>query len=228
MSILTEDQIINQVNKITKKNSKKTRSQIAKLSSRKGKIGERNIVDFLKDVTKLSWVRVFSSGAFTGGSNRDRAKYLAEDQLSASISDIFPPDQLLFKFLIESKFYKNFSFNKITKKKEFNKNLEKWTKELLYDCITYITFSKSGKTIVPILWIKINNEGEWALINRGYYNKLFNTQLKFNECCPYYLEHSFENIDELKHIGFDDKWIFCKAREFISNNKDLLFKQIEI
>lgn len=222
--LLSEEQIENQINKITKK----SRSEIGKMSKRKGKTGEKNIVNFLKDLTNLSWVRVPNSGSFTGGKNRERAKYLTEDQLSAMLSDIFPPNELFYKFIIESKFYKNFSFAKIIKKKEFNKKLDRWCKELLYDCITYLMYSKSSKPIIPLLWIRINNEGDWLLINEGYFTQLFDTKINYNNNAIYHLQKNYDNIDILKNIGFNDKWIFCKAKEFCINNKDLLFKVINI
>jgi hypothetical protein len=228
MAFLNDDEIENQIGKLTKKKKGKSKSEIGRGAKRKGKIGERNIVDFLKDLTKLSWIRIPNSGAFTGNKNRERAKYLATDQLIASIADIFPPDQLSYQVLIESKFYKNFSFNTIFKKKQFNANLTKWCKELLYDCITYAMYSKSEKNMLPLLWIKINGSGEWILYNRGYFNKLFNTQITLDECFPTYLEKDFDDISDLKLLGFDDKWVFCKAHEFVTKNKEILFRQIEI
>lgn len=230
MSFLNEAQIEEQLNKLTKKKTKgkRTRSQIARSNGIKGKRGERNIVDFLKELTNLSWIRISGSGNFVGSKNRERAKYLATDQLIASIADIFPPDQLQHQVLIESKFYKNFSFNTIVKKKQFNANLTKWCKELLYDCMTYAMYGKSGKQMLPLLWIKINGSGEWVLYNRGYFNKLFNTQIDLDECFPTFLEKDFEDINDLKLLGFDDKWVFCKAHQFAVKNKEILFKQIEI
>lgn len=228
MSVLTEEQIESQIAKITRKKSGKSKSDIGRAAKRKGKTGERNIVDFLKDLTKLSWIRIPNSGAFTGNSNRERAKYLATDQLISSLCDIFPPDQLEYQFLIESKFYKKFSFNTIFKKKQFNADLTKWCKELLYDCVTYAMYSKSNKQMLPLLWIKINKQSEWILFNKGYFTKLFNTQLNIEECSPTYLEKEFENIDQLKLLGFDNKWIFCNAREFVTKNKELLFQEMKI
>lgn len=81
-------------------------------SKNKGTQFEREICDSLKKTFNLPFIRVFSSGAYTGGKNIHRKKTLDENQIMINDGDISPPMQLK-NMKIECKFYKEFSFHKL-------------------------------------------------------------------------------------------------------------------
>ena len=60
-------------------------------SKTKGKTWERDVVLFLSDLYKESFIRVPNSGAYVGGKNEYRKSYLSEEQIKLMRGDIVPP-----------------------------------------------------------------------------------------------------------------------------------------
>lgn len=81
-------------------------------SKNKGKGFERDIAKYLSNLYEDNFVRIFSSGAYTGGSNSVRKNTLTEGQIRANKGDISPPDDWKH-FNCECKAYSGFPFHKL-------------------------------------------------------------------------------------------------------------------
>jgi hypothetical protein len=81
-------------------------------SKNKGKGFERDVAKYLSDLYGDNFVRVFSSGAYTGGMNNFRKDTLTEGQIRANKGDISPPDDWNH-FNCECKAYNSFAFHKL-------------------------------------------------------------------------------------------------------------------
>ncbi len=198
------------------------RSKIGKSAKTKGKTGERAIADLLTVETNLKWVRIPNSGSFIGKSNRNRILTLSENQVDAMLGDIFAPIELKYRFIIESKNYKNFAWSKFRDKGEVPANLYKWMKELLYDCESYKSIEKQRKHI-GLLYVKINKSGSWLSGNIKYIESIIQSKLVLENNQFYKL-----NIKEFELLNdsYGEDFFFCEAKSFIKNNKENLFSKI--
>lgn len=195
--------------------SGRTRSEAGRHAKRKGKIGERNVADFLKEISGEPFLRIPSSGAFIGKSNRDRILMYREEQVDAMLGDIFPPPNLLYRFIIESKFYKDFAFKKLQKNEAPAKLIE-WIGENCYDTVTYLSAHFSREPL-PFLVFRITRQGEYIVYNKKYFEKIvkvFNPQFNIK----------YTPNQELIDIGFGDEWYIEDFKTFITNNQKELFK----
>ena len=85
----------------------------AKVNGReKGKSGEREICKIFGMNLGGNWMRVPSSGAMVGGTNKARLSSMSLVQGRAFRGDIIPPDHLT-KMYLEVKSYKEFSFHQL-------------------------------------------------------------------------------------------------------------------
>lgn len=82
------------------------------MSKAKGNTGERELAAHLKNIFDGSFIRVPSSGAYTGGKNAYRKEYLSDGQIRSSKGDIIPPD-FMPKLVLEVKFYKEFAYHQL-------------------------------------------------------------------------------------------------------------------
>ena len=83
---------------------------MANKNKNKGKRGESAICDMLSKVFGLSFMRVFTSGAFFGGKNIDKFSKFTKQQQDLNEGDIVVPEELNH-FSIECKNYKDFPFH---------------------------------------------------------------------------------------------------------------------
>lgn len=208
--------------------SGKTRSDIAKSAIRKGKNGERFCAQFLTKESGLSFIRIPNSGARTGMTNRDRVYQYNEHQLESMIGDIYPPHELLYRYIIESKNYATFPFKKL-EKGELPSKLNGWLYEICYDTETYLLFKdkwpRPMRAPLSFLFMKITNQGNWIVYNSGYFkNRLFFDELK---CLPQY-EVIYEPPGKLQQIGFNESWLVEDFCQFVKINSLVLFKKSNI
>lgn len=90
---------------------------------------ERDICKILSEHMGGSFIRTPHSGAFVGRSNSKRLATLSKTQISASKSDVIPPDEY-GSMNIEAKFYKDISFNLIMRGS--CKQLDDWIRQLMF------------------------------------------------------------------------------------------------
>lgn len=202
-----------------KEKPSRTRSQIGKSNKKKGKTYELEIVYLLCEQTGLSFYRNPSSGAFIGAKNRRRVAEITGGQLVSVLGDIIPPDdELKYKLILECKFYKSFPFPKLNKG-EVPAKLKEWLEQVQFDAQTYL-IGKRGKQHLAFLCIKINNKGNWIVFNEDY---LKSTTNKINISTDK-IEFSLEPLEDLKALGYGNKWIFTDLKSFFKFN-DWIFEQ---
>lgn len=158
-------------------------------SKLKGNIGERELCKKLGEAFGGSFTRVPNSGAITGGTNAFRRQSLSEGQIRAFKGDIIPPDELKH-LVIESKFYKEFSYHRLVMGEDVNE-LETWLSELDNDC-------EDGD--IGILCIKINRIG-WMIVLEpfeGINVKEYSTYKgKWVTALDYFLDNNKDTFIEL-------------------------------
>lgn len=152
-------------------------------SKNKGNTGEREVCKiFKKRWPDKEFIRVPSSGAYFGKSNKQR-RILAEDNVKEVLSgDIICPSN--FKFSVESKFYADISFWDL-----FNESsdLHSWMKQ----CAEDAAFANK----LPMLVVKINRHKHFVGITSEYEGYIF-------EHRGFY----FYNLEDL--LKFDDGFFF--------------------
>jgi len=210
--------------KITK--SGRSRSDSARYAIRRGKAGEHYIVKLLTGISGVPWLRIPNSGARLGMTNRDRVFYYTEEQIESMLGDIFPPHQLHYRFIIESKNYGAISFKKL-EKGEAPSKLTGWIYEINFDTETYLMYREKARhpLRVPLAFLvfKIKNQGTWITYNKSYFERMGIT--KFN---PTYTIEYNETTDRLKDIGYESTWHIEDFKAFVISNKDIMFKRSEI
>ena len=206
--------------------SGKSRSDIARSAIRKGKNGERFCANYLTEQSGLSWIRIPNSGARTGMTNRDRVYQYNEQQLESMIGDIFPPYELKFRYIIESKNYGNFPFKKLNKG-ELPAKLERWLYEICYDTETYLCFKEKHarplREPISFLFMKITDQGNWIVYNEAYFKNVLPNIKSLSSVQVHYIPP-----EKLQKIGFGDTWFIEDFKEFIKNNKAFLFERSKI
>lgn len=96
-------------------------------SKNKGSGAERELCKFFQDTFGGSFIRSSNSGAFVGGLNAARKANLSKTQIAGQKGDIIPPDTMP-RFVIESKFYKDFRFHQLLQPGPCVQ-LEEWIKQ---------------------------------------------------------------------------------------------------
>jgi hypothetical protein len=157
---------------------------MASKSKTKGKNGERELCKLFASVFGGSWQRVFTSGAFTGGANRFRAKILSESQLLNNTNDIVPPDEYP-NCAIESKAYKDFEFHHLYRK-DGNKTLNKWIDQVYESGINM-------DTSFPMVCFKPDRQGWFVCV---WKEKI--SDLKYTN-----LNHTIFNYKDIQYVVFE-------------------------
>lgn len=119
-------------------------------SKTKGSAWERNVAKFLTETYEEPFIRIPTSGAFTGGKNSFRMNNMQEGQILSRRGDIQPPDDWKF-FNCEAKSYADFRFHQLFTGD--NKVLDEWiiqTLDVAYD------------HDFNIILMKFNNKGTWV------------------------------------------------------------------
>ena len=123
----------------------------------KGNTGELKIAKFLTELYEAKFIRVPNSGAFLGGANANRRVNMDDVQISYFKSDLIPPSNMR-KLVIESKFYADFPFHKLSIDEPI-KQLDGWIKQIL-DTVD-----------LGDLWflvVRINRKGSFALFDSSH------------------------------------------------------------
>lgn len=121
-------------------------------SKKKGNRGELELVHILEEkFGEGRFKRTPSSGAWTGGKNREGCENLPWEAKITLVSDIITPSN--FNFVIEHKFYADISFWELLSEKS---NWSDWLNQVEGDA----NFVKK----VPLLVIKYNRHDRIALI----------------------------------------------------------------
>jgi hypothetical protein len=135
----------------------------------KGNTGELKIAKFLTALYEQQFIRVPNSGAFIGGKNSDRKNMMDETQISYFKSDLIPPSNMK-RLVIESKFYKDFPFYKLSVDEDI-KQLDSWIKQTL-DVI--------DKGDLWFVVVRINHKGSFALFDEAHL-----TEFQLTNHCRY-------------------------------------------
>jgi hypothetical protein len=172
---------------------------MANASKNKGKGAERELCKIFSTVFGGSWMRTFTSGAFTGMSNNWRANVLSKSQLLNNSNDIVPPDEYPYCAL-ESKAYKEFEFHHLYRDKG-NLTLNGWIDQV----------EESGIDMVksfPMICFKINRMGWFA-------------------CCwsEKISDLDYSNLNHTNYIYNNKKFVIFELDKFITTFTDDLKKK---
>ena len=126
-------------------------------SKTKGKTWERDVVLFLSDLYKESFIRVPNSGAYVGGQNEIRKANLSEEQIKLMRGDIIPPVKYPF-FLAECKNYADFPFHQLISKHSVAL-LDSWIEQVEND---------AKEDDAWLLFIKITRKGQYVVYDTSY------------------------------------------------------------
>lgn len=140
-------------------------------NKQKGKSWENDVCKIMNQYFGGSWVRTFTSGAYTGMSNNWRTNVLSKSQLLNNTNDIVPPDEYP-NACVECKFYKDFDFHHLFRK-EGNTTLNGWINQVE---ISGIDMEKS----FPMICMKFNRKGYYIVCWKDKINDLDYSQL--NHC----------------------------------------------
>lgn len=164
----------------------------------KGSGWEREICKVLSDSMGGSFIRTPHSGAYVGRSNASRLSSLSKTQISASKSDIIPPDEYPH-MNIEAKFYKDISFNGIMRGN--CKQLDSWIEQVL---------AVANDDSQDFLIFKINNASSFFCFPEDYV-KHFDLATYTRYASPYgpWVITEFKpfvaaNTERLKEFCFDE------------------------
>jgi hypothetical protein len=118
----------------------------------KGSGYEREVARFLTEHYGETFTRNISgSGAYVGGSNSYRKKYLTEQQVRHCKGDIVPPES--FNLLnCEAKFYSDFQWHQLF---DSCAKLDSWLEQLL---------AASDIDDLNVLFFKINRRGQYVAV----------------------------------------------------------------
>lgn len=164
-------------------------------SKKKGNRGENQLVHILEKVFgKGKFKRTPSSGAYTGGKNREGAENLPWEAKITLASDIITP--VNFKFVIEHKFYAEANFwDLFSDKSKWNE----WLKQVEGD----------AKFVdkVPLLIIKYNRHNRIALVPYKviaiYADKKHKESIESMSRNFIWKEYSVINLDDLLGLPKD-------------------------
>jgi len=214
------DKIGPDISDIEKTHYKKRKKGVS--SHGKGKTGEKTIVDILKKHSGLFWMRIPNSGATLGQSNRDRIFQMSENQIDAFLGDIFPPLELKYRWIIESKNYATFPFKKfdnfVAGKDKIPAQLDGWIDEFQYDTETYL-MSKYTREPFSFLFMKITGHGQWIVGNATHFSHMYpNIQYP-----PGTKTFNKKPFDALIQRDYGMTWFFADAKEFVALNEKILF-----
>lgn len=125
----------------------------------KGNSLERAVCEIMKETFGGSWLRVPSSGAFTGGKNAWRKEAISAKQTGAMTGDIIPDDSMQ-GLSIECKNYADFSWSGVLLGK--NKQIDGWIEQAA-------EAAKSDHNLW-LLIMKFNNQGIWTVYDKNKFS----------------------------------------------------------
>jgi hypothetical protein len=149
-------------------------------SKNKGKSFERDLAKHLISVFGLNFERVWSSGAFVGGSNSFRIQKLSKSQSLLATGDLIVPDELSH-LSFECKFYRDFSWPQLFSK---NIQLDKWISQASACEKLWFLVVKINRT-TPFVVFDSCHHSKWALEIPGNF-------LMYGKCVICSLDGFFE------------------------------------
>jgi len=162
----------------------------------KGKRGEQAVCNMLSECFGLSFMRVFTSGAFFGGKNISNFSKYTKEQQDLNEGDIVVPEELSH-FSIEVKNYKDFPFHSLFEGK--CGILDKWISQA----------SHTNKSFW-LLFFKITHKSTYVCYLKEYnfltkdnflsYNNKYNIEIAEN-----FLNNNKNKILEIKNVYKFDK-----------------------
>jgi hypothetical protein len=158
-------------------------------SKSKGNGYELKVSKFLSELFGLSFCRIPNSGAFVGGKNAHRKESLTKNQILLMRGDILVPE-CFPNYILECKFYKEFSFHQLFDPEYNIVLLDRWITEVEYD--------SQGKDDKWMLFIKINRKGEYVVFDKDKWE---------------FLNQSFHCYKE-RYIFAEKDSLFSKYTEF--------------
>lgn len=170
-------------------------------SKNKGKIGERELSKIFQKTFGGSWIRTFTSGAYTGGVNKFRSQILSESQLLNQSNDIVAPDEFP-NVAIECKFYKDFDFHHLFRV-EGNAILNDWINQVENSGIDM-------KKAFPMICFKINRKGWFCCL---WENKL--------------QKYNFKNIQHFYYCKDDKNFVICELEALLKDFKEELIESFQ-
>ena len=162
----------------------------------KGKRVENEIVKILKSVFGLTFLRIFDSGAYFGGSNNHRLQTFSQTQITAGRGDISPPKELNH-LVIECKSRKTFAFNLLF---GTGGEIKSWIDQLNNDI--------HKKTDIGLLVFKINNKGFFIVFKDENLISPENLMLYFHDD-TYYIQ------------TFNEKWLEHNKKYLMESNPNV-------
>lgn len=169
-------------------------------SKNKGNTFEREISKFLSDLYGESFVRVVTSGAFTGGKNVVRKEYLSENQIRSHKGDIVPPDDWKY-FNCEAKFYQDFPFHNLLCNTQVAL-LESWLDQLL---------QTTDEGDCNILVMKFNRKGRYIAFQKGELFKTVTAVDYHDKAGNHWVITGFDSFIELNQDLFKKRCIEGKS-----------------
>ena len=216
---IMDDKMKNALTKLQPKVTKtgRTRSEISKANNKRGKQGERFFVDKLSEVTGENFMRVPSSGAYVGSSNRKRLVELSKSQGIMTLGDIIPPDGLKYRLIAEVKNYSSLDTHNFLSEKN-SKVMLTWLDENLYDVESAIMIGQTN--IISLLFIKLKQKGNYVVGNI----KNLESKLQHKLPMPHLLfEHKVKN-ELSKEYG--DVFFICDFGLWLALNAEQVFMQM--
>lgn len=125
-------------------------------SKTKGSGFEREVATHLSTLYGESFCRVPNSGAFVGGLNNVRKKFLSEEQIRSFKGDIIPGPSFP-KLVIECKFYADFPFHQLLQNTDVL-ILDKWIGQIL---------DSVDDGDIGLLIMKFNRKGKFIAVNKS-------------------------------------------------------------
>jgi hypothetical protein len=126
----------------------------------KGNSGELKIAKFLTTLFESQFMRVPNSGAALGGSNAGRRNLMSKETQRLFKGDIVPPSHLN-KMVIESKFYAQFPFEKLSRDSRIAQ-LDDWIDQAA---------TSADVDDIWFLVVRINRKGSFVLFDRRHMNQ---------------------------------------------------------
>jgi hypothetical protein len=164
----------------------------------KGNKWENDVCKLFGDVFNLSFKRVPTSGAMTGGQNAALLSLLSESQKLLLRGDIIVPDELR-NIVLECKSRKEFPYHQLL---ESSKELNDWITQLDHDL--------TDSSLLGLLIFKANRrtpfvcyEKRWCTTNVSSPTSKCYLALK---CSPTHINYNFNNKDYIIE-PFTTEWI---------------------
>lgn len=186
-------------------------------NKQKGKRGESYFADILTKISGMPFQRIFTSGAATGRSNRERIKQLTLGQAINNIGDISSPEMLKYLLIFESKNYEEVFLHQLLNGE--CKQIFGWMKEMMFDVNSALLTLK--KYPFGFLCIKYTGKGNFVVVNKGM---MKDHGMKIP---PTFLKFSHPEIPEdLLKEGWTNDFYMTDFASFFELNKEFLFQKM--